>query len=665
MTFQEAQWTAISHKDGPMLVLAGPGSGKTLVITERTKHLIEQYGIHPGNILVITFTKAAAMEMKERFLKLMGIEHTPVTFGTFHSIYFGMLRRAYGFHGGNVIREEQRKQIFREAMEKHQLDYEDEQEFMDGLTGEISSVKTNRIPLDHYYSMNCSDEVFREIYEFYEQKLRQASLLDFDDMLVMCYELLSQRQDILNGWQEKFKYILIDEYQDINLIQYQVVKLLAGSRQNLFAVGDDDQSIYRFRGANPEIMLRFTEDYKQAETVLLDYNFRSGTEIVKKAGLVIANNQNRYQKKIQAYQEEAGVVVIKEFPSQKEENEVIIEKIRNYAAKGIPYQEMAVIYRTNLDPRLLAEKLMEYNIPFQMKDSLPNIYEHWIAKNIVSYIHIALGSRSRREFLQVANRPNRYLNRESMIRGEIWFDDLREYYKEKGWMQDRIDQFEQDMITLKQMLPYTAVRFIREGIGYNQFLEEYAEYRKINKEELFDVLEILETSAKEYASFEEWFAHMETYGRELKEQAARQKDRKDSVVLTTMHSAKGLEYEIVFLIDLNEGVTPHKKALTDPDMEEERRMFYVGMTRAKKELYLYYVKERYQKKMKKSRFIGELLSDISEFQEGTRVYHKKYKMGTVEKIMQGKVLVRFDEKKKRATLDLKYCVEQEVLMIRG
>lgn len=243
----EAQQKAITHGKGPCLVLAGPGSGKTAVITHRTRYLIEEAGIHPEQILVITFTKAAAMEMKERFRILMQDINVPCTFGTFHSIFFLILRNAYGYSGGQVLAEEQKRGILSSIIQSMELEYEDEEELLQGLISEITTVKSEYIDLEHYYSTTCGEEEFRSIFRSYEDTLHREHKLDFDDMLVYTYELLRDRPDIRQMWQKKFQYILIDEFQDINRIQYEIIRLLAEPKRNLFIVGDDDQSIYRFR----------------------------------------------------------------------------------------------------------------------------------------------------------------------------------------------------------------------------------------------------------------------------------------------------------------------------------------------------------------------------------------------------------------------------------
>lgn len=611
MSLNPSQREAILHKDGPMLVLAGPGSGKTLVITQRTKYLIEQYGINPANILVITFTKAAAAEMKERFCRLMKGKNVPVTFGTFHAVFFSILKHAYHYRAENIVREEQRIQCMREIIAKHRLEYEDEMEFISSVLGEIGLVKNSGIAIANYYSKNCPEEMFRRIYSEYHEYLYNHRLIDFEDMLVYTYELLKERADILSAWQNKYQYILIDEFQDINQIQFEVVKLLAGECKNLFVVGDDDQSIYRFRGAKPEIMLRFSQDIAGAKRVLLDVNYRSQAHIVTRALNLIAHNKERFFKQIQAEAEPKSEVECAVFPNQREENLRIIRDIADAVERGASYDDFAVLFRVNTQPRLLMEQFMEYNIPFRTRDRIPNLYEHWIAKDIFAYIRIAQGSRERKDFLKIMNRPKRYISRESLDEETVAFDVWAWFFEEQPWVAERIVKLEQDIKMLGRMNPYAAVNYIRKAIGYDEFCEEYADYRRIRVDELYDVLDELQESCKGIADFNGWFDHIEQYTKELEQLYKSRGEQQESVALATLHSAKGLEYENVYLIDVNEGMMPYKKAVLEQDIEEERRMFYVGMTRAKKNLHLFSVKQLNQKDADISRFIAELAENVT------------------------------------------------------
>ena len=602
----DAQKEAVMHKDGPCLVLAGPGSGKTLVITKRVEYLIKKHGINPSNILVITFTKAAAKEMKQRFLGLMGSEKYPVTFGTFHAVYFTILKYAYHFNAGNIIREEVKYQYMKEIVYRLGLEYEDENEFLTNLLGEISMVKNSGISLEHYYSANCPEKTFRDVYTLYNKKLREHRLIDFDDMLIYTYELFKERGDILSAWQKKYQYILIDELQDIKKVQFDIIKMRAKPKDNLFVVGDDDQSIYRFRGAKPELMLGFEKDYPNTKTILLDTNYRSKENIVKPAIRLINHNKERFFKQIKADREMGEEVSFTLFESQREENRKIIEQILEYVKNGGSYSDIAILFRTNTQPRLLMEQLMDYNIPFSARDKIPNLYEHWLAKDIFTYIRMAMGSRDRRDFLQIMNRPKRYIKRENVDEEQIAFDVLYDSYKEQPWIAERIEKLEYDLKVIGRISPYAAINYIRQGIGYDDFCREYADYRRISEEDLFEKLDELQEGARGYKDFDAWFTHIEEYTKELERLSEEQKNRKDGVILATLHSSKGLEFPVVYIIDVNESIMPYKKAVLEADIEEERRMFYVGMTRAKDRLHLSAIKKLNNHEIEISRFIREM-----------------------------------------------------------
>lgn len=608
MQFNESQKEAICFQKGPCLTLAGPGSGKTAVLTHRVRHLIEYGKVDPSEILVVTFTKAAATEMKQRFLKLTGEQTTRVTFGTFHAVFFTILKHAYHYQAENIIREEQKFGLVRNLIHKYHLEYEDEKEYVGNIIGEISNVKNANVELEHYYAKNCGAEEFRKLYRDYQNTLYRYRMLDFDDMLVYTYELFRERKDILALWQKKYRYILIDEFQDINALQYAIVRMLALPENNLFIVGDDDQSIYRFRQARPEIMLHFREDYPDAKQILLNVNYRSDGAIVAAAGRLIAHNRVRYPKDIQAFHPAKNPPVIRKFPDNRKQNETMIHALQEYRAAGGKLQDVAVLYRTNTQAGLLMQQLGEYNIPFWTKERVPNIYDHWIVKDLEAYLRIAAGSRSRADFLQIMNRPNRYIGRDSLEEETVAFDVWAGFYEllEQPWIARRIDRLAYDIKMLSGMKPFAAVNYIRKGIGYEDYLKEYAEKRGISVEELLDVLEEISGMVKEFDSFEEWQKQKEAYLIRLEHAAQNDRTREDQLSLMTLHGAKGLEYDVVFLMDVNEGIMPYKKAVLPDEIEEERRMFYVGMTRAKKQLYLFYVEKNHNHSMEPSRFLQEL-----------------------------------------------------------
>lgn len=602
----QVQQQAIEHKDGPMMVLAGPGSGKTTVITQRVKYLIQRHHVNPASILVITFTKAAATEMKERFFRLAG-KSLPVTFGTFHAVFFMILKYAYRYKASDIVREDQKFQFMKQTIARMRLDYEDENEFISSVLAEISMIKNSGIQMEHYYATSCAEEVFRELFRLYHQFLRSNHLIDFDDMLVFCKELFEQRSDILAGWQKRYPYILIDEFQDINQVQYEVVRMLAMRTKNLFLVGDDDQSIYRFRGAKPEIMMHVEKDFPGIEKLVLDRNYRCPASVTELADRLIAHNEVRYQKKVQAVSEEKGVIRNLSFALQKDEDKYLAEEIRRKYARGVSYEDIVILFRTNQQPRLLMEYLMQYNIPFRTKEKIPNIYDHWITKDILCYIRIALGSRKRSDFLQIMNRPKRYLSRDSLPCETVAFDVWEDYYKEADWMVQRLHKLFADIRMLSEMKPYSAVNYIRKAIDYESYLQEIAQIRHIDYEEMLSILDELQTGAKPFTTYEAWFLHMEDVKEKL--MMRQQEMEQEAVTLSTFHGVKGLEYDYVYIPDLNEGILPYRKSVLDADIEEERRLFYVGMTRTKKELTLCHCGQINNREMNPSRFLGEIFPE--------------------------------------------------------
>lgn len=613
MSLNHAQTEAVAHNKGPCMVLAGPGSGKTLTIAKRIEYLIMKHKVRPEEILVITFTKYAAWEMKNRTRSICGPSSYAVTFGTFHGIYYGILKWAYRLNQSNLLSDEEKYRILREILPGIDWDQEpeadEEKDYLQELAIEIGNVKNNCMDIEEYEPVKYTTEKFRKLYRTYEETKKKYRKIDFEDMLIQCRDLFMKRPDILKKWQEKFQYILVDEFQDVNQAQYDVVRMLAAPQDNLFVVGDDDQSVYGFRGAKPGIMMEFMKDYPKARQILLDVNYRSSGYIVKGALRVIGNNKIRFEKKIEAFRKPDETVHVQEVKDPVQEAEYVLERIREYREKGVSYTEMAVLYRTNVDARAMSELMTEYQIPFVMKEHLNNIYEHFIALDMISYLRLSQGEYDRKYFLQIANRPNRYLTRESMKTGNVSYESLRRYYRDKDWMVDRIDQLEWDMKMICDKTPYAAIQYIRKRMGYDEFLKEYAAYRKISSEDLFAVLEEIWQNSKGYGTIKEWFEHIESYGKMLKEQN-KKNGEKEGVNLITMHAAKGLEFDTVFVIEANEGSCPYKKATTDEEIEEERRLFYVAMTRAKRKLVISYVKEKNGKDLLPSRFVSELLLNV-------------------------------------------------------
>lgn len=612
MECNKEQEEAIMHRDGPAMVLAGPGAGKTYVITNRVKALIDEYGVKPEQILVVTFSKAAAVEMKERFEMLTGGQRLPVRFGTFHSVFFQILRLAYHYEVKDIATPALKYRFLEETLNETGYEVDDKKEFLSDIEKEISRVKGEGIEIDCYFSSACSAEIFQKMYRGYQEKLQRHRCLDFDDMVVYTYQLLKEREDIRRRWQAQFRYLLIDEFQDINRLQYETVCMLAEPENNLFIVGDDAQSIYGFRGAKPGIMLSFPKRFPDTKQIVLGVNYRCSDEIMKAAERLIGKNNERYEKHIVANKGKEQPVHMKKCENLPDEAEKIVAQIQMYQKEGIAYQEMAVLFRTNMQMRLLAGKLMEHGVPFTMRENLPNLFDTWMAKDIMCYLQLALGNRSREKFLKIANRPVRYLSRTAFTEPEVSFDKLRAYYavKNQEWMEERIWNFEYDLKNLASLSPYAAIHFIRKGIGYDEFLKTYADERNVNADDWFDVLDEMQEMARDKKSIPEFLSFVENYGDTLEEMRQEQKKQQvkeePGVSLMTMHASKGLEFPVVFVPTLNEDIVPYRKAVQEGNLEEERRMLYVAMTRAKTYLHLSFVKERFHKEAEPSPFLYEI-----------------------------------------------------------
>lgn len=610
MTLNHAQEKAVAHGEGPCLVLAGPGSGKTLTIAKRIEYLIKYYKVRPEEILVITFTKYAASEMKNRFQKVMGNGDYQVVFGTFHAIFYWIIKWAYNLDQSQILSDGEKNKLLLSVACK--LDpagkvFGQMREQMDDLSEEIGNVKNQCLDIETYKSLRYDPEAFRKVYRAYEEEKQREHKLDFEDMLYQCYQLFLKHPDILKKWQERFRYIMIDEFQDINLVQYRVIRMLAAPENHLFAVGDDDQSIYRFRGARPGIMQQFGKDYPGAKQILLNINYRSTAYIVQGALRVIGYNKNRFSKEILPQKKAEQEIHVQELRDAGEESLYVLGQVQERLKKGVCPGEIAVLFRTAKDARTLAETFSEYQVPFQMRESLYNIYDHFIARDMMSYLRIAAKQGGRGDFLRVANRPNRYIGRDSMSGPELTFDSLCRFYCDKAWMQERILQFEWDMKMLAGKTPYAAMTYLRRKVGYDEFLKEYADARNLDYQELQEQMDEIQEQSKGYETTEEWFDHISQYQETLRLVYAKKRDAvPDRISFLTMHGAKGLEFDSVFIIQANEGSIPYKKAVLEEEIEEERRLFYVAMTRAKSQLVISYCKDRNGKEMQASRFIHEL-----------------------------------------------------------
>ena len=605
MQFNKAQIQAIQHNKGPCMVIAGPGSGKTTVLTHRVRYLIDRCGVKPSDILVITFTKAAAEQMKFKFKGLSEGRSSAVTFGTFHAVFFTILKAAYNYSARCIITPQVQHEFVKDQIHRLELEYDDEKEAVDGVLSEISRVKGEAVNIDEYESRCIPPQSFRIIYMAYDDMLVRKHLIDFDDMIVQCRELLMQREDYRRAWQNKYKYILIDEFQDINKAQFDVVRILADEYRNLFVVGDDDQSIYGFRGSAPQIMLDFNKYYSDAVRIDMCINYRSTGNIVFASRAVAEENEHRYYKDITTYNSQGDTVSVYEFNSLNDEKAFLVSEIRRLIDTGIAADDIAVLSRTNVIGNMYMSRLESDGIPCCDYSVVQDIYEHWISKDILTYIRIALGSRERIDFLRIINKPLRYISR-SYITQPADINALKRGYEGNEQMSKQVEKLVSDISMIRSMSPFAAVNYIRKGVGYDEYIRNYIYEHKADKEELYNVLDELAHRASQYMSLSQWLDGIVEYIRQCDKD--RQNNTADGVHMLTMHGSKGLEYKIVLVMDACEGIIPYNKSILDEQIEEERRLFYVAMTRAKEKLYLLNPKQRYNKDTTRSRFIEELLT---------------------------------------------------------
>lgn len=596
------QQRAISHIRGPMMVLAGPGSGKTFVITRRIASLIT-HGIAPEHILVITFTKASALEMQQRFEQLMEEDYYPVTFGTFHAIFFHILKETYSYDHRNIITEKEKREYMQLVL-KEILPEEESEAKLEALLSAISRMKNEGKTPAEFSFAELSKEAFVEICKAYDSLCREYEKLDFDDMVLRCLELLKENPEVLSKWQNQYQYILIDEFQDINQMQYEVIHLLARPQNNLFVVGDDDQSIYGFRGSQPEIMLGFEAEYPDCERVELLRNYRSVGNVVRTASDFIANNKKRYKKELVANKEEGARVKLSECEDQKKQALLIIEKIRaltNAPEARYSYADCAIILRTNRGGAYLLPYLNSYGIPYEFKEKPRSLFKSPHMKDILAFLAFLFAGGKRKDFLLFMNKPLRYIPRAILKEQRIDFEQLIRV-SDKKYLKEAFYYLRYHCKQASELGLYGAVRYFLQVMGYESYYRQNAKPSEL--EAFYEDIKILYHYLEEVETYAQLMQYIEDYEAKLM-QVSEQKDE-DRITMITMHSSKGLEYPVVFLPDLNDGVVPQKKANGPEAIEEERRVFYVAMTRAKDLLYLSFIKPTKENRLIKSRFLKQM-----------------------------------------------------------
>lgn len=583
------------HTAGAAQIIAGPGSGKTFVTVHRIRHLITHQGVDPARILVITFTKAAALEMQERFFRLMEPDNPPVKFGTFHAVFYHILKQSARYRGYSIMTESDKRKQMRQIIRMHSRFACLREEDLEELIAVVGTYKTTAIHKP-FSVQGITEEDIRFILKEYEGYQQEFGQMDFDDIMVCCHRLLTQEPETLARWQEQFQYILVDEFQDISPMQYEIVKLLAAPEQNLFIVGDDDQSVYGFRGASPDSMQHFRRDFPDAVQILLDRNYRCHKQIVESAGKVIGENHNRIGKTIYATQEEGEGFRLCLYENEEEEKKYFLEEL--YKKQELGQLGMcAAICRTNYDCAMWAQTFKKSGIPFSMREIPRSRFRHFVDQDIMAYLMLADGSLQRKHMLRIMNRPVRYLKRDSLPEETVSEEYVLRYYQDSPLLQESARKLFQDIRSLHGKKLYLQIHYIRNVIGYDSYLRQ--KYGMEKAEELVRTAAEFQEFSRQFQTLQEMREYMEQYEKtlyEVQEEKKRNQDEragtKQKISLLTMHASKGLEFDTVYIPGCQEGRIPSSKSVTEAEIEEERRMFYVAMTRARKELWIMAYKGR-------------------------------------------------------------------------
>ena len=669
----ENQLEAVEHIDGPCMVLAGPGSGKTRVITYRIANMVVNKNIKPTSILAISFTKASSIEMKNRALTLSNdIRMNKVTYGTFHSVFFRILRYFENYNIESILDEKTKRIGLKSILKGLNIENADDDETIGQVINEISYVKNELMDKKDFKSEVLSNDEFIKVYNSYEDYKEQMNKIDFDDMLIKTYELLKNNKEALDRVRSVYRYILVDEFQDINKVQFESLKLIANPNNNIFVVGDEDQSIYGFRGSRPDFLLEFEDYFSNTKKVLLDINYRSKYEIIDTANRLIEKNVNRYEKIIKCGQGN-GAKVSYISPEDSEEEAVYIAKdIKERIQQDYTeYTDFAIIYRTNIQSRALVDVFMDMRIPFVIKDSVVTIYDHWAAQDILAYLRVGINQNSNKDWIRIINKPFRYISKDNLnlIKDESDFiNSLINKCDLHPKQVKTINDLEIDINYIKGLNPKNAISYIRTTLDYDRYILDYCANRKIKTNGLIEILNELESSATNFKTIQEYLDHIERVKSELVEN--RNNKETEGVIFTTMHSAKGLEFKNVYIIGANEGTIPHEKSYEIDDeekkndqIEEERRLMYVAITRAEENICISSPINKYGKKVSKSRFVEDIKAptkkEMDSISVGDKIYHKRFKEGTILEKSGDSINIRFKDRDR--VLNSKVCLTKRII----
>lgn len=593
----KTQVEAVKETEGPVLILAGAGSGKTRCLTYRVAYLIQEKGVTPENILAITFTNKASNEMKERATKLVG--KAPPWMGTFHAISARILRKDGHYIGLSpdfiIYDEDDQVALVKEVCEK--LDVSTKNFNPKAILGAISSAKNELVGPNEYrsYARGLFQEVAATVYEGYQKALKDNNALDFDDLLMEVVRLFEEEPTVLDKYQRQFKYILIDEYQDTNHAQYRFSKLLAQKHQNICVVGDASQAIYGWRGADFRNIVSFEKDYPKAKVFNLEQNYRSTKNILDTAYAVISKNRTHPILKLWTENSGGTAPIVYEAKHELDESQFVIRMIEKYSHTGHDYSDFAVLYRTNAQSRVLEEEFLRAGIPYKLVGGT-RFYERKEIKDMLAYLRLISNPKDKISYKRVVNTPPRGIGPAQIKAGG---PKVQEFEK----LMDELRQKSQGLVTLEILDLVTALT------GYLKWLDDGT----IESAGRIENVKELRSVAAEFPDLTSFLENVALVEQEYMPDRPSKDDKVNSVTLMTMHAAKGLEFPIVFMVGLEEGLFPHSRALADAnEMEEERRLAYVGITRAKKQLFLTYARERLYFGARTAGIVSRFIVDIPE-----------------------------------------------------
>ncbi|MDQ2086210.1 ATP-dependent helicase [Herbivorax sp. ANBcel31] len=684
ISLNDQQKEAVTHTRGPALVLAGPGSGKTTVITSRTAYLISELKIKPENILTMTFNRAAKIEMEKRFNNIFkDISPRRVHFSTLHSFCnlvvrdYENIRRKYLERIEGKEETKNNKRIIIKDIYKNVNGTKINEDELEELINEIGLVKNKMIK--DLEKVDTSIKNFPNIYKYYEEHKKTNLLMDFDDMLTFAYKILEKFPGILKKYIDKYNFIQVDEGQDLSKIQFEILKLLVSSKEkNIFLVADDDQSIYRFRGAEPEYILSMKEQFRGCSFYYLSNNYRSTANIVNISSRFIKNNTRRYDKKHCTFNEYRHDPFIVKAKDQSSQYKFVVDKVEEYLSKK-KNSTIAILYRNNISSIPLAEALDRNKIDFNVKQNRLFFFNHWVVQDILSFLKFSLDQTDADSFWRIYYRMNRYISKamleyalnvgykDSIIDGILKDRDIKSYKKMK------LLNVKSEFKKLSKKRPYDALKYIEKDFNYFDYVKEYCENTGLFYDYLYSLFGVLKVISLKYKKITDYLQRIEEIKKLLENTTSGAR-----LTMSTIHSSKGLEYDCVIMVDMVNSELPGESAIdlskeeNNKDvLEEERRLFYVGITRAKEHLYLIYPNLRNGFMEERTMFIDEILDcvkkkNLNDITEGVIVTHKHFGKGVIAAILEEKkdsIIVEIDFNGIRRKLDLVTCLEKELLKL--